>query len=170
MVIKTHTYCDYGILRIIIELTIISTIKITSDDKGDRCLRSVHHLRIWFAVIMIIMIKIKRSCNYCTNACTYHAVYVNMLVFLCVLFCMGSCVDIGQAYSHWLSNKMFEFEVVSYITTNCTMIDYTAFQNSTGIADSSRLVDLYHRRIESWFIQAVKPVACSEPSHGPKRC
>ena len=62
---------------------------------------------------MIIMIIIKRSCNYFTNAyhsCTYHAMYVNMFVFLCALSCMWSCVDIGKTCSHWLSNKMLEFE------------------------------------------------------------
>ena len=63
---------------------------------------------------MIIMIIIKRLCNCFTNAYTsftYHAMYVNMFVFICALFCMWSCVDIGKTCSHWMSNKMFEFDV-----------------------------------------------------------
>ena len=63
---------------------------------------------------MIIMIITKRSCNYFTNAypsCANHAMYVHMFVFHCALFCMWSCVDIGKTCSHWLSNKMFEFEL-----------------------------------------------------------
>ena len=44
--------------------------------------------------------------------CTYHAMYVHVHMFVihCALFCMWSCVDIGKTCSHWLSNKMFEFE------------------------------------------------------------
>ena len=70
--------------------------------------------------MIIIVMMIKWLCNYFTNAfpsCTYRAVCVNKFVFLCALFCMWSCVDIDKTCSHWLSNKMFEFEfefVLSY--------------------------------------------------------
>ena len=83
---------------------------------------------------MIIMIIIKRSCNYFTNgypSCTYHAINVNIFVFLCAVFCMWSCVDIGKTCPHWLSNKMFafEFQLMGHHMTITTKKQFIGLKN-----------------------------------------
>ena len=83
-------------------------------------------------MIIVIIIIIKRSCNYFTNAyasCTYHAMYVNICLYsyvhclVCDPVLILCCV--GKTCSHWLSNKMFEFEMFELVITMIIFLQNT---------------------------------------------